>query len=106
VEFLHAPPGFVLGVQENLKYPATTIRLNPGETLLLYTDGVTEAENKDRELFSNERLKASMSVLRDRELQELVTDARQDISRYTQGQQQSDDITLLALRYKGTTNGV
>jgi sigma-B regulation protein RsbU (phosphoserine phosphatase) len=98
---LRAPAGFVVGFQENLQYQSTTIRLKPGEMLFLYTDGVTEAENPSRELFSQERFRSSVLALRDREVRDIIAGVRQDIAGHAQSQYQSDDITMLAFKYKG-----
>ena len=104
VEYLRAPAGFVVGFQENIQYQSKAIRLEPGEMLLLYTDGVTEAENTEQELFSGERLRSCVSALRHRELREMIAGVRKEIARHAEGQPQSDDITMLALKYKGPAN--
>ena len=101
VEYLDAPPGFVVGFQENFKFESRTIHLKPGEMLFLYTDGVTEAQNSRLELFSETRLKACLSTLRDRELREIIAGVKQEIVLHAQTQLQSDDITMLALKYNG-----
>ncbi len=101
VEFLCAPPGFVVGFQENLSYQSKTIRFKPGDLLLLYTDGVTEAENSNQELFSSERFRSCVSALRHREVKELIAGVRQEIALHAQSHPQSDDITMLAFKYKG-----
>jgi len=104
VEFLRAPAGFVVGFQEDIQYQSKAIRLQPGEMLLLYTDGVTEAENTEQELFSGERLRSCLSALRHRELREMISGVRKEIASHAQAQPQSDDITMLALKYKGPAN--
>jgi serine phosphatase RsbU (regulator of sigma subunit) len=96
-------PGPVIGFEENATYESKRIRLNPGDMLFLYTDGVIEAENPNQEAFSLERFRSCANALRAREMRDVIAGARQDIARHTQGQSQSDDITLLALRYCGTT---
>ena len=98
------PGGFVVGFQENLQYQSKDIQLQPGEMLLLYTDGVTEAENSEQELFSAERFRSCVTAMRHRELQEMISGVRKEIARHAQGQPQSDDITMLALKYKGPSN--
>ena len=77
--------------------------MEPGETLYIYTDGVTEAFNTGDEMFGNARLQAllateSTAALTPAELHGLV---KKDLAAYTQGAHQSDDITMLALRYAG-----
>ncbi len=101
VAFPDPPPGILVGYEENLRYESRTLRLRPGDTLFLYTDGVTEAENPKHEPFSEERFKASIQSRRSSGLQEIVAGVRQDVVQFTQQQPQSDDITLLALKYLG-----
>ena len=104
VEYLDAPPGFVLGFQENFSFESRTIHLKPGEMIFLYTDGVTEAQNARLELFSDKRLKACISALRDRELREIIEGVKQEIALHAQTEPQSDDITMLAVKYNGPPN--
>jgi serine phosphatase RsbU (regulator of sigma subunit) len=100
-EFLRAEPGSVIGFQENLTYASSVIRLSPGETLLLYTDGVTEAENAKQEFFSEDRLRACVSALGGNGVREIINGVKQEIALHAQGYPQSDDVTMVALRYNG-----
>ncbi len=68
---------------------------------MLYTDGVTEAENPKQEPYSEQRLHASFAGLEAIDPAGIVNGLREDIARHTEGQPQSDDITLLALKFKG-----
>jgi len=101
VEYLEAPAGFVIGVQEDFKFESRKIRLKPGEMIFLYTDGVTEAQNSRLDLFSDQRLKACVSALRDRELREIIGGVKQEIALHAQTEPQSDDITMLVLKFHG-----
>jgi len=101
IEYIDAPKGKVVGVMENSEYVSRKIVLNPNDVILLYTDGVTEAMNPQFELFSEERLKACLAPLRNKELTEIIAGVRKEIAAHVRTQAQSDDITLLALRYKG-----
>src|SRR5262249_30298637 len=101
IEFMEGTPGLLIGFEENLRYESKTVRLSPGDTLFLYTDGVTEAENAKQEPFTEERLKASVCQRRLLGLEQIIAGVRQDITQFTQGQPQSDDLTLLALRFHG-----
>jgi serine phosphatase RsbU (regulator of sigma subunit) len=100
-EFLKTEPGSVIGFEENLTYPSGIIRLKLGETLLLYTDGVTEAENPKRELFSEDRLRCCVSSLGNSGVREIIAGVKQNLAVHTQGHPQSDDVTMVALRYNG-----
>ena len=101
LHFLDAPPGLLMGFEENFRWEPKPFHFRPGDMIFLYTDGVTEAENSKQEPFSEERFRDSVSGLRSVELAELINGVRQDISRHIQGHPQSDDITLLALKFNG-----
>lgn len=94
-------PGSVVGFEENATYDTKLIRLKPGDLLVLYTDGVIEAQNPNQEAFSLERFGSCISAFRSRALHEIIAGVMQDIALHAQGQAPSDDITLLALRYHG-----
>jgi sigma-B regulation protein RsbU (phosphoserine phosphatase) len=100
-QFVCPQPGSVVGFEENATYESKLIRLKPGDLLVLYTDGVIEAQNPNQDAFSLERFRSCVSALRSRELHEIIAGVRQDIALHAQGQSLSDDITLLALRYHG-----
>lgn len=101
VEWLTAPQGRVLGFMPKTQYCSGKHQLSSGELLLLYTDGVTEAMNAQHQLFAEDRLKASLVSLCERPLTELVTGIRRELAEHAQSHPQSDDITLLALRFTG-----
>lgn len=92
----HGPP---VGVAE-LDYGLDTLTLNPGDTLVLYTDGVTEAMNVDNHEFGENRL---LGILADSAANPTPKNITNNIlcavSKFTAGQEQSDDITILALRF-------
>ena len=84
------------------KYEQAELQMDPGDILYLYTDGVTEAENLNEELYSNERLQEFLNTTDSTEpLEELLAQVRQSIKNHAGDAQQSDDITMLALRFKG-----
>jgi len=96
----------VIGFEENATYESKVIRLTPSDILFLYTDGVIEAENAQEEAFSLERFRSCVVGLRSRELRDVIEGTRRDIGLHAQGHPQSDDLTLVALRYHGFRNGV
>lgn len=100
-EMLPVSPGLVLGVMEEATYATSTIRLTPGDRLLLYTDGVTEAMDAGQRLFSDERLLGEMAGLAAAEPRRMVERIMAAVHAHAGGTPQSDDITLLALQYKG-----
>ncbi len=90
-----------LGTVDNFVYPAESFQLKPGDALFLYTDGATDAENVEHAFYGMERLRtilASAPVVTAKELVEFV---RADIRRFARGADQADDITLLAVYWRG-----
>jgi len=98
-EFLTSSSGTVIGAFQNLIFTSEKITLSPGDAIFLYTDGVTEAFNKERDLFSEERLIENLSTHYNTPIQELVSKIFQDIKDFAPGVPQSDDITIMALRF-------
>lgn len=93
--------GMALGIMEDLTYNAKSITLAPGDTIFLFTDGVTEAMDAESELFSDPRLVALLEEHRSKTVTEIVQRTFEDVHHYSREVQQSDDITVLALRYFG-----
>ena len=102
-EYLKVDPGFVLAGLEGMPYSSETLTMSPGDSLYLYTDGVTEALNVEQELFGEERLQNVLNAEIAGELgvRALLPYVRAELERYAQGAEQADDITMLALTYYG-----
>jgi phosphoserine phosphatase RsbU/P len=96
--------GPVLGILEDAVYPSARIRLDAGDGLLLYTDGVTEAFDVSGNEYSSERLQVLVDQLRALPVRTLVTEIFQSIREFSSNAPQSDDITVLALRYPGPSS--
>jgi serine phosphatase RsbU (regulator of sigma subunit)/anti-sigma regulatory factor (Ser/Thr protein kinase) len=95
---LHAR-GMPLGLMPGMTYEEKTIQLNPGDTVLLYSDGLAEAHAPDGEMFGFPRVK----VLLDHEArgQELIDYLLSELADFTgEGWEQEDDVTLVTLQYK------
>lgn len=90
--------GTALGILDNTTYKEDQIQINPGDLLFFYTDGVTEAEN-NAGFYGDERLISNLDKYRDLAASELINTIRSDISNFAAGHPQSDDITMLAMRY-------
>jgi sigma-B regulation protein RsbU (phosphoserine phosphatase) len=105
-EWLDVPPGLVLGVDVDSVYETRTGRLRPGETLLVYSDGVTEAMNPKRQLYSDARLKEVAGGCSGKGAAEAVQTVLRSTREFAAGATQSDDITILAVRYKGPSSVV
>jgi sigma-B regulation protein RsbU (phosphoserine phosphatase) len=102
VSELYSTGSFPIGLVKMASYSSSNIQLEPGDTLLLYTDGVTEAEDKDRNLFQDERLKDVFSQHQDSTLKTLQDGIFSAIEDFTKGASQADDVTLLMVRYRGS----
>lgn len=100
--WLKAPPGFVLGGMEGIRYSQNTLQFNAGDTLYLYTDGVTEALNPEQALFSESRLEATLNAeaARNMDVTRLLRHIKQAIDLFAAGAEQADDITMLGIEYK------
>ena len=98
-DWLPVRHGFVLAGMEDTRYHQQETCLHPGDSLLLYTDGVTEALNPGQELYSEKRLKNFLNsgVLTGRPLAEQLQLLHGDIDAFAGGAEQADDITLLLL---------
>jgi phosphoserine phosphatase RsbU/P len=95
--------GRALGLVEQSPYVSGRMVLSPGEALLLYTDGVTEAMDSRERLYSDQRLENFLASNRDSSPRQIIGDLVSDVRHFAGGAPQSDDITALALLYFGTT---
>jgi sigma-B regulation protein RsbU (phosphoserine phosphatase) len=101
VSELYSTGSFPVGLVDKASYTSTRIQLEPGDTLLLYTDGVTEAENRKRELFQDERLKEAFRQQQNSSLKEIQDGVLKAVETFTEGASQADDVTILVVRYGG-----
>ena len=91
--------GLFLGSFDIATYSSQCIRLVPGDALVMYTDGVTEAFSVDESQYGEARLERYLMEHREEHPHTLVDGVRSDVARWADGAEQSDDITLLALEY-------
>jgi len=91
----------ILGCLEDVIYHSKKAQLIPGDMLLLYTDGVTEAFNIHDELYGEERLENYLKSHMDHPLEDVIKDSIKDVTEFSSGIPQSDDITLMAIKYIG-----
>ncbi|MDR0444570.1 MAG: SpoIIE family protein phosphatase [Treponema sp.] len=100
-DWLQTKPGLMLAFLKTAVYSQNEIMLNPGDELLLYTDGITEAMNNEKLLFGEERLLETANSYPDLPLKEFTVSFKREIDEFAQGEEQADDITMLSLRYRG-----
>lgn len=100
-EFMQVPHNFVVGAMPNVKFECQKLILKPNDIILLYTDGVTEAMNPEAQLFSDERLKKILVGLKKKDIRDIINRIKVEINTFANGAPQSDDITMLALKFNG-----
>ena len=98
-EWLRQRGGLFLGAFETAKYRASTLMLEPGDELLLYTDGVNEAFDPHGEQYGEERLEAFLGAHATLHPHALVDVLGTELHTWADGADQSDDITMLVLEY-------
>ncbi len=100
-EYLRGGHSPAVGVLEDAVFEKAVLKMEPGDTLYLYTDGVTEACDDKDELFSEERLQEMLSGPLPGTLKGLVEETLRRVRDFSGTMPQADDITLLVLRYYG-----
>ncbi|HUP50364.1 MAG TPA: GAF domain-containing SpoIIE family protein phosphatase [Thermoanaerobaculia bacterium] len=100
-ELLQSKPGIALGVVPNFRYPLQEMTLGRGEALFLYTDGVTEATNGAEELFAVDRLQESLERTGAASTLRLIAGVTDAVEQFVEGAPQSDDLTMMCVRYSG-----
>jgi Na+/proline symporter/serine phosphatase RsbU (regulator of sigma subunit) len=96
-EFIDAD-GLIFGVRQSEKYEEKSTLLEAGDLLLLYTDGIIEAENQDRELFGTERLSKLLDAGNELTPQELIDYIMEQVRIFTGMRHFNDDVTLVVVK--------
>lgn len=99
IEQLENIGGLLLGFVKDTKYKSKTVNLQPGDTLFLYTDGVTEAMNEKEDEFATDRLEDCLKHNYKFQLTEITEKVIKEVQAFSRGRPQTDDITCLTLRY-------
>ena len=94
--------GLVIGAMDGVSYQEYEMQLAPGSKLFLYTDGVPEATNTDKNMFGIDRLLDSLNKDSANAPEEILKNVRQAVSDFTKGADQFDDLTMLCVEYKGS----
>ena len=106
VEFVKSKSGLVMAAMENVQYKMQTCDLIPGDTLFLYTDGVTEATNSNDELFGDARLLETLAKSNGTATEDICTFVKKEIDSFVNGAPQFDDITMMGVKYIGNDEPV
>lgn len=98
---LDCDPNLPIGPFDDAEFSLQTITLSPGSTIFLYTDGLTEANNTEGQELGLERTKEVLTDCVERHLKptDIVSTVTEAVHRFTMGAEQSDDLTMLAVRY-------
>ena len=102
--YLEVKPNFLVGLMANMPYVGGETDITPGTTILLYTDGLTEAMDKDGNMYTPERLldySKALTKQGERSSQQLLECMSERVRQFAAGAEQSDDLTMLAVRYLG-----
>ena len=100
--WLRRKGGFILGGMEGIPYKESSLTLFPGDKIFLYTDGVTEAADRTRALYGEERLMACLKAHEAESVDRIIQAVKAGLAAHVQGSEQFDDITMLCLESKGS----
>ena len=100
VEELPRQSDVMLGVFDMIEYKEASLQLEPGDTLVMFTDGVTEAMNPENKEFGTGQLMTILSGLAGKSSQQIIEVVKDVIKDFSDGAEQSDDITMLVVKRK------
>ena len=102
-EYLEGPAGFVLAGMEGIVYKEQSTMLEPGDEIFLYTDGVVEATNVNKQLYGDDRLQICANRNIGADSMTLCNIVKEDVDKFYEGADQFDDITELSMQFKKYT---
>jgi phosphoserine phosphatase RsbU/P len=97
---------FPVGLVPEAEYTAVCLKLEPGDTMVLFSDGVTEAMDPAEELYGVPRLRELLNGRLECPLEDLQKCVLESVETFTRGASQADDLTLLIVRYRATAAAV
>ncbi len=97
---LYTEGSFPVGLLPDAEFTAARLKLEPEDTLILFSDGITEAENPERDLFGTPRLLEVLAGRRRASVESLQKNIFDEIGSFCSGAGQADDMTLLLVRYR------
>lgn len=103
-EYLKGKANFVLAGMEGVRYKEQQLQLQPGDEIYLYTDGVTEAHDINKQLFGEERLRASLNKTTGMTVDEICKKVKKDVDVFQGEAEQFDDITMLCIHWNEVEN--
>ena len=98
IKYKHSP---ALATMQGIRIKEHDFYLNPGDSFFVYTDGVTEATNKDINMFGTDRMLDALNSLPNPDAKTLLENVRNEIDKFVEDAPQFDDITMLGFKYFG-----
>lgn len=101
-EWLNVEKNCILAVIPNVKFKKQEIQLETGDIIFTYTDGVTEAVNKENKFYSENKLEENLNKMKNAskiQIREFVYNIKETINEFSNGEEQADDITMLIFKY-------
>jgi phosphoserine phosphatase RsbU/P len=96
--------GLIVGAIKQAEYQSNVLMLSPGDTIFLYTDGITEATNRVEEMYETGRLTERLNQCGGMVPEQLIRKVIEDVQLFAGGAEQSDDMTCLAVSYHGPSS--
>jgi sigma-B regulation protein RsbU (phosphoserine phosphatase) len=103
-EQIEDSPGILLGKFANIVFEPNALQLKPGDRIVMYTDGVTEAMNSAEDMYEEDRLQCLLESYKPDSVNNLVRGVLVDVLTHVGKADQSDDVTVLSLEYRGSGN--
>ena len=93
--------GLVIGAIDGVKYRQYDLQLNPGDRLFLYTDGLPEATDANKELFGTNRMLDALNGTEGTDPEHVLKGVQKAVDAFVKEAEQFDDLTMLCMDYKG-----
>jgi sigma-B regulation protein RsbU (phosphoserine phosphatase) len=97
---------FPVGLVPEAEFTTASLQLEPDDTLVLFSDGVTEAMDPEEELYGVSRLRAVLQGKTDLPLDEIQKTVLESVENFARGARQADDLTILVVRYRAVATGI
>jgi len=97
---------FPVGLVPEAQFTTSTLQLEPNDTMVLFSDGVTEAMDPEENLYGVARLRTCLQGRTDEPLDEIQKSVLESVENFARGARQADDLTMLLVRFRGVAAGV
>ena len=100
-EYLHVNPNLVLGIEKDTDFEVFKTKFEPGDSIFIYTDGLTDAVNSDGDMYGEERLCNAINDYLDYDFQNRLLKVKDNIKNFAGEEPPADDMTMLIFEYNG-----